>query len=112
MLPKALKTCPKSNKSPNLVTLVAGLSLDPKFSTKYNICHIVQVLRFTIRKVLPSIRQNFAVVTFLTGAEAVITQWIRLRLPSCIGISSTPSMLLYLVKFCAIIDIVLRKGQK
>ena len=32
MLPKALKTCPKSNKLPNLVTLVLQSKMDKSFS--------------------------------------------------------------------------------
>ena len=32
LLPKALKTCPKSNKSPNLVTLPVSLATDVKDS--------------------------------------------------------------------------------
>ena len=66
ILPRALKTCPKFNKSPNLVTLIlSNLFLNT----------IVIVATLMVRSPFKS--------RFFIAWGAPIAQWIRLRLPPC-----------------------------
>ena len=87
MLSKALKSCPKSNKLPNLVTL-----------NKNN-----------------KDRSRMSRIILLCGRAAAIAHWIRLRLPSChleVRISSTPSTLKsFIVKFVLYLSFV-KYGNK